>query len=99
MEFLLLTPKEVARSLADRHKTLRLLKKLKRKTLAERSGVSVASLIRFEQQAQISLENLLKLFAALGRLDEIDNLLRPPVAKTIDDLEKEEIKTPKRGSI
>ena len=99
MEYRLYTPGETAKALAERHKKLRLLNKLTRRTLAERSGVTVASLIRFEQQAQISLENLLKLFSALGRLDEIENLLHPPAAKSIDDLEKQEIPTPKRGTI
>ncbi len=99
MKYKLLAPKEIARTLADRHKNLRLLKKWKRSTLAERSGVSIASLIRFEQKAQISLENLLNLFHALGRLDEFEKLLLPPAAKSIDELEQQEIIAPKRGSI
>ena len=99
MNYSLLTPKEVAASLADRHKNLRLLKKWKRTTLAERSGVSVASLIRFEQTAQISLENFLKLLSVLGRLDEVEKILLPPTAGSIKELEKQETKTPERGSI
>ena len=99
MEYGLLTNRDVAGKLADRHKQLRLLKKWKRTTLAERSGVSVASLIRFEQTARISLENLLRLFSALGRLGEIEKLLLPPVAISIDDLEKKEDKISKRGSV
>lgn len=99
MEYKLLTSKEMARTLANRHKNLRLLKKWKRTTLAERSGVSVASLVRFEQTAQISLDNFLNLLSALGRLEEVDKLLLPPVAGSIEELEKQEIKTPKRGSL
>ncbi|MBT4289037.1 MAG: helix-turn-helix transcriptional regulator [Deltaproteobacteria bacterium] len=99
MEHWLTTPNEVAKILADRHKNLRLSKKWKRTTLSNRSGVSVASLIRFEQTAQISLENFLKLLFALGRLDEVDDLLQSQVAKSIDDLENQVIKNPKRGSI
>ncbi|MDA3940715.1 MAG: helix-turn-helix transcriptional regulator [Spirochaetia bacterium] len=99
MEYNLLTPKEISKTLADRLKKIRLLKKWKRTTLSERSGVSVASLIRFEQTAQISLDNFLNLMSALGRLDETLNLLLPPVAGSIEELEKQEIKTPKRGLI
>ncbi len=99
MKHLLFTPTEIAKKLADRHKELRLLKKWKRTTLAQRSGVSVASLIRFEQKGQTSLESFLKLLNALGRLDEVEKLLLPLAAKSIEELEKLEIKTPKRGSI
>ncbi len=99
MIYSLIAQKELARTLADRHKKLRLSKKWKRTTLAERSGVSVASLVRFEQKAQISLENFLNLIFALGRLDEIEKLLLPPVAGSIEELEKQEIKIPKRGSV
>jgi hypothetical protein len=37
--------------------------------------------------------------SALGRLDEMDDLLHPPSAKSIDDLETRKHKLPKRGSI
>jgi len=99
MEHLLFTSQEIAHTLADRLKKLRLSRKWKRSTLAQRSGVSVASLVRFEQKAKISFESFLKLLNALGRLDEVERLLLPPNAKSIDELEKQEIKIPKRGSL
>ncbi len=99
MDYNLLTSKEIAKLLADRLKNLRLSKKWKRTTLAERSGVSVASLIRFEQTAQISLDNFFNLLSALGRLDEIEKLLLPPAAASIEELEEKEVKRPKRGLI
>ncbi|MBU2644664.1 helix-turn-helix domain-containing protein [bacterium] len=99
MEFSLYTSPEIAVILANRLKELRLSKKWKRTTLAKRSGVSVASLIRFEQKALVSLENFLKLVNALGRLDEIERLLLPSVAKSIDELEQQVANTPKRGSV
>ena len=95
----LLTRKEMAETLADRLKYLRLSKKWKRTTLADRSGVSVASLIRFEQTAQISLDNFLNLLSALGRLDEVEGLLLPPAAASIEELEENIVKKPKRGLI
>ena len=99
MKFELKTTVEVAQTLARRVKKLRLQKKWKRSTLAERSGVSEGSLRRFEQTNKISLENFLKLLSALGRLDEMDELLQPPIIKSIDDLETRKQKFPKRGSI
>ncbi|MEA1911441.1 MAG: helix-turn-helix transcriptional regulator [Spirochaetota bacterium] len=99
MGYNLLTPKEIAKNLAERHKNLRLSKKWKRTTLAERSGVSVASLIRFEQTAQISLDNFLNLLSALGRLDEIQGLLLPPEAASIEELEERDVRKTKRGII
>lgn len=99
MKFKLKTTGEVAQTLAERVKNLRLQKKWKRLTLAERAGVSEASLRRFEQESKISLESFLKLLLALGRLDEIDELLQPSTLKSIDDLEIRKQKLPKRGSI
>ncbi len=99
MKFELKTTVEVAQTLAVRVKKLRLRKKWKRSTLAERSGVSEGSLRRFEQTNKISLENFLKLLSALGRLDEMDALLQPPTIKSIDDLETQKQKLPQRGSI
>ncbi|MBW2592999.1 MAG: helix-turn-helix transcriptional regulator [Deltaproteobacteria bacterium] len=99
MRFELKTTGEMAQTLAKRLKNLRLLRKWKRSTLAERSGVSEASLRRFEQTARVSLENFLKLLSALDRLDEMDELLQPPPVKSIDDLEARKQKLSKRGSI
>ena len=99
MRFELKTTGEIAQTLAKRLKALRLQKKWKRLTLAERSGVTESSLRRFEQTAKISLENLLKLMSALGRLDEMDKLLHPPAITSIGDLETRKQKLPKRGSI
>jgi transcriptional regulator with XRE-family HTH domain len=99
MKFELITTIEVAQVLAERVKELRLQKKWKRSTLAERSGVSEGSLRRFEQKNKISLENFLKLLSALGRLDEMDELLQPSTIESIDDLGTRKQKLPQRGSI
>ena len=99
MKFFLKTPEEVSEDLAVRLKDLRLSKNWKRSTLAKRSGVTESSLRRFESCGKISLNNFLKLVFALGRLDEIDKLILPAAAKSIEDLEKMEKKKPQRGSI
>ena len=99
MEFKLKTSEEIARELAEKVREIRLRNRWKRSTLAQRSGVTESSLRRFEQTARISLENFLKLLSALGRLDEVDQLLKPPAALSIDDLEKQNTKPLKRGTV
>ena len=95
--FSLTTPEQVRQSLATRAKALRLAKGWKRTTLAERSGVSLASLRRFEESGRISLASLLDLAFALNRLDEFDLLLNPPRA-SIAELEAAETRpVRKRG--
>lgn len=48
-EYQLVTPEEMARSLADRLQQLRLMRAWKQSSLARRAGISPASLRRFEQ--------------------------------------------------
>jgi len=92
------TPNEVERTLAQRVRGLRLRAGWKQATLAERSGVTLASLKRFEGTGKVSLESLLRLVHALGRLDEFDQLLRPPAFRSLDELEARISKPmPKRG--
>ncbi len=99
MPFTLITPEETAITLAIRAKTLRLAKKWKRSTLSERSGVTTASIRRFEETGQVSMKHFLKIVFALGRLDEMNTLLEKPKASSIADLEKMETQLPQRGSI
>jgi len=84
----LIGPSEMAEVLAGRARGLRLLKGWRQRTLAERAGVSTASLRRFETTGKASLELLLKVAYALARLDEFDQLLQPPPARSIEELEE-----------
>ena len=88
--FSLQTPEQVGRSLATRLKALRLAKGWKQATLAERSGVSLASLRRFETSGQVSLQHLLALAFALNRLDDFDAVLQAPRASSLAELEAAE---------
>lgn len=89
------TPETIRDDLARRIRELRLAKGWRQTTLAERSGVSLASLRRFEASGRISLQNLLKIVFALGRLDDFDKIFHPPPARSIAELEAAEEK-PKR---
>ena len=69
--------------------------------LAKRSGVSVATLRKFEQKGQISMKSYLKLLIALGDLDKFLKATKPEQKSfnSIDDdvlADKEQIKR-KRG--
>lgn len=79
----------------------RLQMELTQEGLAERSGVPLSTLRKFEQKGSISLESFLKLLSVIGGLEEVINALKPnkPNFKSIDDVLKadEEI-TKKRGS-
>ena len=98
--FSLKTPEDVSRTLAARMKELRLGRGWKQATLAQRSGVSLASLRRFEESGRVSLQNLLDLAFALNRLDDFEALFQASRASSLAELEAGE-KRParKRGRI
>lgn len=98
--FSLETPENVSTALAARIKELRLARGWKQATLAQRSGVSLASLRRFEESGKVSLQNLLDLAFALNRLDDFDILFQGARASSLAELEAGE-KRParKRGRI
>ena len=82
-----ISPTELSRSIADKLRERRLSLGWKQSTLAERSGVSLGSLRRFESQGLISLSSLLSLAMALGHLDDFTCLFDAPKAMTLKELE------------
>jgi len=71
-------PSEIALLLAQKTRVLRKDKGYSQKELAERCGVSLGSIKRFEQSGQISLESLLKIAHLLGKLNDFESILNPP---------------------
>ncbi len=65
-------PTDILERTAQKHRVLRKQLKLSQARLAERSGVSLASVKRFEHTGKISFESLLKLAHILGRLGEFE---------------------------
>lgn len=80
------TPYEMGLKLAQRHRVMRKRLKISQKEMAERSGVSLGSLKRFERSGKISMESLLKLVHLLGRLSDFDHVLNQK--ENTDDIEK-----------
>ena len=79
-------PRDVRIEIAYKHKKLRKQRGLSQVELAERSGVSLGSLKRFETKGQVSLESLLKLVFVLGRLADFESVLEPD--KNLRHIEK-----------
>ena len=59
---------------------------MSRKTLSERSGVTQASIKRFESTGQISLINLVQILIALDRITDLDGLLEEQAVPYIREL-------------
>jgi len=77
------TPKEISLDLAVKFKKLRKRSGMSQAEMAERSGVSLGSLKRFERSGKISLESLLMLAHILDRSKEFLQLFQ-----INDELEK-----------
>ena len=79
-------PYNFLQEIALRHKALRKQAGFSQSELAQRSGVSLGSLKRFERTGQISFESLLQLADVLNRLNDFEALLQP--LENLDAIEK-----------
>ena len=57
---------------------------LSQKELAIKSGVSYASIRRFESTGEISFSSLLRLIECIDRLDDMSEILNKPIIKDIN---------------
>jgi transcriptional regulator with XRE-family HTH domain len=97
---LLITPSKAQTKLAENIRLRRLDMELTQTGLAERSGVPLATLRKFEQQGMISLESLLKILMVVGGLEEVVKATMPTPAAfaSIDEVLKADSRiTRKRG--
>ncbi|WOF75179.1 helix-turn-helix transcriptional regulator [Parvibaculaceae bacterium PLY_AMNH_Bact1] len=96
----LITVSKAQEKLAEHLRAQRLALGLTQAGLAERSGVSLPTLRKFEQKGLISLESFLKLSMALGSLEKFVAAAEPitPEFSSIEDvLEDKKPTLPKRG--
>ena len=94
------TPKTIMQNLKDRNKQKRLFLNITQEGLANKSGVSLGSVKRFESSGEISFESLLKVALVLNCLDDFKNIANKKDEQydSMDDLLKvKPIK--KRGAI
>lgn len=80
------TPYEVSMEIAEKAKAKRKYLKLTQQQLAEKSGVSLGSLKRFERTGEISLASLLNIALVLNSLKEFDGLFEKPEYTSIEEI-------------
>lgn len=96
----LISPSKAQLKIAENVRARRLSMELTQEALAERAGVPLPTLRKFEQKGSISLESFLKLLMVTGGTEELINVLKPskPLFTSIDDVLKDTDKTSrKRG--
>ena len=77
---------DIARMLADDFRKRRIEKNMTREQVAEKSGVAVSNIVRFEQKGLISLKNLIGIAMAMEYTSEIKNIFAEPKYSTMEEL-------------
>lgn len=87
----LISISKAEQKLAENIRDRRLSMELTQEGLAERSGVALATLRKFEQKGSISLESFLKLLMVVGGLEETIQVLKlsKPNFTSIDEVLKD----------
>lgn len=81
------TIQSVLNSLVDKVKQKRKELKLSQKTLAKKSGVSYASIRRFENSGEIAFTSLLKIANTLNCLEDFNLLFNDKIITNLKDLD------------
>ncbi len=87
-------PKAITALLAERCRQLRLAANETQESLAQRAGVGLATLQRFERTGRINTAGLARIVVALGRDQDFAQVLAPPpaaLATTLDELERRQV--------
>ena len=94
----ILSSNDFQKKMAKRLRSARLAANLTQQGLAERAGVSLGSLKRFEREGEISLKSLVKLAFALRMEDDFEKLFQPREKASLDTLLEQTLsKTRQRG--
>ena len=80
------TPNEIAKYLAEKIKAHRKKLKVSQEVLAQKSGVSLGSIKRFETKYEISLQSFIKIAIALDLDNDIENLFAVKSYSSIDEV-------------
>ena len=84
--FTLDNSEDISMDIANDFRRRRIEKNLTREQVADRAGVAVSNIIRFEQKGMISLKNLIELAIAMGYVSEIKKLFSQPKYQTMEEL-------------
>lgn len=82
------TPNEIAKSFADKIKEHRKKLKISQEVLAQKSGVSLGSIKRFETKYEIALQSFIKIAIALDLDNDLENLFTQKTYTSIDEIIK-----------
>jgi transcriptional regulator with XRE-family HTH domain len=77
IDFNLISPYDVMLSVAQRAKILRLEQNITQQELADKVGIAIGTIKRFEKTGEIQFNHLLRVALVLGRLEEFVNLFAP----------------------
>ena len=80
------THNEIAKSFADKIKEHRKKLKISQEVLAQKSGVSLGSIKRFETKYEISLQSFIKIAIALDLDNYFENLFTQKTYISIDEV-------------
>lgn len=80
-------PEDVAKEVAENFRKRRVERNITRQHIAERSGVPISTVARFERTGLIAFESLIKLAMALGYIADIRNLFSTTKFNTMQELE------------
>lgn len=98
ISFIMHSTEDIARTLAARSRSRRLAQQLTQEGLAQRSGVPLGTLKKFERSGQISLTSFIRLAIALRDEAALEKLLLEQEFETLDEVLQTR-KQPKRGRI
>ncbi|MBD5248861.1 MAG: helix-turn-helix transcriptional regulator [Barnesiella sp.] len=85
--FTLDNSEDIMLQVAENFRKRRVEKNITRQHIAEKSGVPISTVARFEQKGFIAFESLIKLAMALGYASEIRNLFGTPKFNTMEELD------------
>ena len=77
---------DIAKAIADDFRKRRIEKNLTREQVAEKSGVAIANIVRFEQKGLISLKSLIGIAMAMEYTSEVKSIFAEPKYSTMEEL-------------
>ena len=80
------TVDDIAKGIAEDLRKRRIEKNLTREQVAEKSGIALANIVRFEQKGLISLKNLIGIAMAMEYTSEVKNIFSEPKYSTMEEL-------------
>lgn len=97
MDVSMMSPSELVEELGTRVRHERLRQNLSQQTLAERAGVSRLTVTRMESGGSATLTNFLSVLTALRRAGDLQDVLAPPEATTIEQFLGDALPVRQRG--